>query len=661
MAYGLIYNLNFRSNIAGNRKHRLSIFKDGHTPTITTADNNILGTDEPVVLIWDNTEDIYNNIMASRCEINLYSDDVKQVDMDDILNNTTPAKFEVEFLMEDEFGVMIKYWDGYLSNASYEQRISSVPVTYQLIATDLLGTLKNIFTTDGSAIIDSQPTVIKYLNNITGFLPQVANWRISNDIKLKPSKFGETNSFAKMHFLQWLFPYKNGFDLSFDTADEYIISTLRSFNSRLFYANNDWFIINNSSYKDTATFDQFNSSGNFVVTYTENILKTIPTDYTPVLNDMAIRFDTPIDNVEVIANRNQYTTNFQNIGISLGEISNLSPTPSFEIIDNTILFNSTFYSDDFNVIQRDPIVKKGNRSIKTQNYISSGNPTQKLLDTGFAGNFQWNAVLSPTFFASYFIQGSGFDTENFHFNYSIAREVSASENGSNAIKQFWNGSTFVNFTLDSQIAILTDNNSQAQTDQFIEVIDPLPTATPLVSNYARYRVIIYQPKIISAPANQLVVYFDEVFVNRHNVIAFDTTVKTISKITGSARKNKKIVYEFQHFYPVIFSTEFESSDITFVDAIGSTQLNRIIAQQILNDNRTHVKKYTVSVFANDFSEFLFPFHKIDIDMAGFQSTNTCIIDRLQYRAKSGIYKIECHETNQGTNVSLDTTILGGVI
>jgi hypothetical protein len=661
MAYGLIYNLNFRSNIAGNRKHRISIYKDGVADAITVNDNNIIGTEEPAVLIWDNTDDIYNNIMASRMEINLYSDDVKQVDIDDILDNTTPSKFKVEFRMEDDFGTMNKYWEGYLANATYEQRISSVPVIYQLVATDLLGTLKNIFTTDGTAVIDSQPTVIKYLDNITGFLPQVFQWRVSNDIQLKPSKFGETNSFTKMHFLQWLFPFKNGFDLYADTADQYIISTLKAINARIFYSNDSWYIINNSSYKDFPTFDLFNSSGVYSVTYSENILKTIPTDYTPILNDLSIRYDTPIDNVEVIANRNQYTTDFDNIGLSQGEIANLSPYPNFEVINNTILFNSTYYSDDFNFIERDPIVKKGNRSIKTQNYISSGSPTQKLLDTGFTGDFQWNAVLSPEFFCSYFMQGSGNEEEDFHLYYSIAREVSSSSTGSPATKQYWNGNNWIVFTLDTSIAVLQDNNQTAPTDQWVEFSEPLPTATPSPSNYARYRVILWQPKINSAPAGQLVVYFDEVFVNRRNVIAFDTAVKTTSKITGSARKNKKYIYEFQHFYPVIFSTTFQSDDITFVDAIGSTQLNRIIAQQILNDNRKHVKRYSVSVYANDFSDYLFPYHKININLTGFQSGDSCIIDRLQYQAKSGIYKIECHETNQDTNVSIDTTVLGGII
>ena len=659
MAYGLVYNLNFRSNTALNRKHRISIYKDGVGDAITVNDNNIIGTEEPAVLIWDNSDDIYNNIMVSRLEINLYTDDVKQVDIDDILTNSNPSKFKVEFRMEDNIGGMQLYWEGYLANATYEQRISSVPVTYQLIATDLLGTLKNIYTTDGTAIIDSQPTVMKYLDNVLAFLPQNLTWKVSNDVQAKPFSYFGASSFTKMHFLQWLFPYKNGFDLAFDTASEYVINTLKVINARLFYANNSWYIINNSSYKDTASFDSFDTSGNYSTTFSENVVKTIPTNYTPVLNDMAVRYDTPIDSVEVIANRNQYATDFLGIGLTQGEISNLTPYPNFETLVNGILFNSTYYSNDFNFIQEEPKVKAGNYSIKTQNYITGGSPTQKILDTGFAGNFQLNVGADPTFFCSYFMQNSPLDQEDFHLYYSIARETSPTASVSSGAKEYWNGNNWVSYILDSQIAILADNNQTAPTDQWVEFSIQLQNGATVL-NYARYRIILWQPKINGATTPTRTVYFDEVLLNRRNVINFDAPVKTTHKIQGVSKKNKKYTYEFQHFYPVFYyTTEFQTNDISYTGIPGSTELNSIIAQQILNDNRKHVKRYTTSVYANNFSQFLYPYHKININMTGFQSDNTCIIDRLQYRAKSGFYKIECHETNQDTNVTLDTKFLGG--
>lgn len=658
MAYGLIYNLNFSSDIAGNRRHRISIYKDGHTATITTADNNIIGTEEPAVLVWDNTDDIYNNIMSSRLEINLYSDNIKQVDIEDILDNTTPAKFKVEFYMENHLGQMALYWFGFLSNATYEQRISSVPVKYQLIATDLLATLKNIYTTDGTAIIDSQKTVIKYIENVLAFLPYNLEFYVSNDIQLKPFKLFQTFQFQKLHLLQWLFPFSNGLDLFANTADQYIVNALKVFNSKLFFANNKWYIINNSSYKDVPEIDRFDTSGEYLNTFiSSSVVLTIPTDLKPINNDLSIRYDTPIDTVEVIAKRNQYTTDFDGIGLSEGEIRNLTPYPSFETKINGILFNQTYYSDDFSVIQRDPFVKKGNYSIKTQNYISSGNPSVKIMDTGLVGDFQWDAAISPEFFCSYFIQGSGSETEDFHLYYSLVREVSATSTGLNPVKYYWNGNNWIQFTLDSSIAILQDNNQTAPTDQWVQFSAPIPmTGT---SQYARFRIILWQPKINGAPAGNLVVYFDEVLIARSNVIEFDTTVQTISKIQGSSRKNKKLTYEFQHFYPVTFGTEAKSDDITFTGIIGSTQLNRLIAQQILNDNRKHVKRYSISCYITDFSKFIFPYNKININLTGYQSNETCMIDRITYRAKSGVYNLEFHETNQDTNVTLATSVIGG--
>lgn len=651
MAYGLLYNLNFSSNIEGNRKHRISIYKDGHTATITTDDNNLIGTSEPAILIWDNTDDIYNNIMASRLEMNFYSDDTKQADILDILDNTDPSKFKVEFYMEDELGSLTLYWVGYLSNANYEERISSEPVPYQLIATDLLGTLKNILSTDGSAIIDSKPTVMKYLDNVLAFLPQNYQFRISNDIQIKPI----LGSFTKMHLVPWLFPFKNGFELFADTADEYIKNILKLLNARLFYANNSWYIINNSTYKDTAPYDLFDTSGDYSSSYNFSSVKTIPTDYTPILNDMSIRYDTPIDTVEITADRNEYTTDFDDIVLTSGGISNLSPFPSFETKVNGILFNSTFYSDDFNTIQDQPVVKRGNYAIKTRNIISSGNPTQKILDTGFIGEFQPNPQLPITFYTSYYIQNSLFTDQNFRLFYSLVRETSANQSGSPVTREYWHNG-WSTYTNESSIHKLEAHNSTAPTSQWVEFKESIEVGT--TQAYARYRVILWQPRVDTADSLDLILNFDEVFIGRYNTIQSLGAVKTVVKVSGSQRKNKKKSIDFQHFYPVqYFGTEFQTDDISISGLPGSVELNMILSQQILNDNRTHIKRYSTSVYVNDFSEFLYPYHKIEIDMTGFETDNSGIIDRLEYRAKSGIYKIEFHETNQGSAVNTSYKIL----
>ena len=655
MAYGLIYNLNFASNLEGNRKNRLSIYKDGHTATITTSDNNIIGSKEPVILIWDNSDDIYNNIMSSRLEMNFLSDDVKQIDIEDILDNTTPSKYKVEYHIENASGVLVKYWEGYLSNATYRQDISSTPVAYKLIATDLLTTLKNILTTDGTAVIDNQPTVIKYFQNVFGFLPQSFSWRISNDIQIKQFRFPTPLPFTKLHLVEWLFPYTNGFSLLANNAMEYVTNTLKVIHSRLFYANDSWYIINNSTYKDSASFDLFNSSGNYSSTYSFSSVKTIPTDFKPINNDLSIRYDTPIDSVQITAKRNEYTTDFDDIN-SYVLTSNLTPYPSFETKVNGILYNSTYYSDNFTSIQDQPVVKKGNYAIKTTNFITSGLPTQKIMDTGFVGDFRTNVSIPPTLFISYYIQNSIFNTKDFYIYYSLVREISTDDSGTSVTRQYWNNG-WVTYTNESSIVKLEERNSTANTNQWVEFKTTLDNHVQ-TQGYARYRIILYQPKLIGSDSIDVIINFDEVLLNQYNTIESTTDVKTVSKIQGSTRRNKNITIDFQHFHQVgYYETEFQTDDITFTGIPGSTELNSIIAQQILNDNRKHIKRYSVSVVPNTFDDILYPYHKINVDFSNFESDDSCIIDRMRYNAKSGFYELEFHETNQSTNVTLNTTIL----
>lgn len=650
MAYGLIYNLNFASKIK-SRKHRLSIYKDGHTATITTSDNNLIGADEPVVLIWDNSDDIYNNIMGSRLEMNFYSDPVKQIDVEDILDNTSQSKFKVEFWIENFSGAMVLYWTGYLSNATYEQRISSTPVQYQLIATDLVATLKNVYAANSTAIIDSKGSVVEYFANAFGNLPLSSGFKFSNDIQLKPYKFGQTNVFEKMHHLPWLLPYKNGFEYLGETAEDYLTNTMKVFNSRLFFAQDYWYVINNCSYKDNATFDNYANDGTFLSSAPISNVKVIPTNLKPLKNDFSIRYDTPIDIIEVIANKNHITTDFVDVGLIETETNNITSYGGFETQINGIL-GSAYYSNDFSVIEESK-VKSGNIAVKTNTFITSGTPTTKVFDTGFDGDFQWEAADVLHFYASFFIEYG--ETMDVTLYYSLLKEQSETSTGLSATKYYYNGTTWVAYIDESLATKLTLNATQVSSQEWIDTTEPINVVGSTL--FARYRLILWSPKITGGIVNN-VIHFDQVFVGRRSSIAWESPIKTIHSIAGSSRKNKSTNYEYHHFYPVAFATEFKTSDITFSGVVGWEQHNRLIAQQILNDNRKHIKRYSTTAYSADFDEILFPYHKISVDFDGYQSNETCIIDRLTYSAKSGIYEIEFHETNQATNVTMDTTLVG---
>lgn len=659
MAYGLIYNLNFASNIGG-RRHLLSIYKDGHTATITTSDNNIIGTSEPVVLIWDNNDDIYNNIMGSRLEINLLSDDTKQIDVADILSGTSPARYKVLYSIENSSNVLVPYWEGYISNATFEQGISSTPKPYKLIATDLIGTFKNVYTTDGTAVINSAETVVKYFDNIIGFLPQIYNYKVSNDYELKPYEFilpGQTptQQFQKMHRLQWVSACQNGLELAHDNAYSYLEDTLKAFNARFFYADGYFYIINNSSYADTPEFDYYDGQGVYSSTGSENVVKTIPTNLKPIGDNLTLRYDTPFDVVEVIAKSSAYATQFD-INLIESPINNLSPYPSFETKVNGILFNNTYYSDNFTAIS-EAFVKVGNYSIKTNNFITSGTPSLKILDTGFQGDFQLNpirvenAVVPMYFYCSFYLSPEGLGDNDITIYYSLLRETSNSSSGSVGLtRSYYNGSSWVAYTNEADATKLSKAFPASQRGQWYSVAEPIqPTGTV---EYARYRVILWQPK--KGGLGAINIHFDEVFLSRRNTINFSNTVRTRGRLAGSTRRNKKLTYEFTNYYPIgLFGTLVKTSTI---EPSYLAQQNEVITQQILNDNRTHIKRYSVTVTPLN-NDIIFPYHKIDIDFSNYDSSAACIIDRMRYSAKSNLYELEFHEPNQATNVAIDVDII----
>lgn len=656
MAYGLIYNLNFASNI-GDRKHRISIYKDGHTATITTSDNNIIGTEEPVVLLWDNKDDIYNNIMASRLEINLYTDSVKQIDIDDLLSSTQNNKFKVEYYIEGALGVMQKYWEGYINNSDFEGGISSTPTKYKIIATDLLTTLKNVLTTDGTAVTTSKASVIKYINNVLGFLPYNVGFKVNNDIQI--AEYGTTN-FQKMHLYQWVSAVRNGFELAHDNAFDYIENTLKCFNSRLFYADDSYYIVNNCTYPDSATFEVFDSSGDFLNNTTTNVVKTIPTNLKPLSNDLSIRYETPFDVVDFKSDSMPYASDFD-IGFLESPALNLTPYPSFEEKVNGILFNGTYYSDDYSVITNSQ-VKVGNYSIKTQNLISSGTPTQKILDTGFQGAFQENTkidgsfVLPAYFHASFFVYVNGDGNNDVTLYYSLLRETADNQAGTtNLTRSYYNGLSWATYTNESDATKLPHVSSSIAQNTWIDISEEITVNG--TQPYARYRIILWQPK--ATFTTNRTIHFDQVLLSRRDIINVQSfigqpTGDSIGKISGSTRRNKTLNYEIKNFYPVSFLTLAKSTNYT---PTGFAQLNQVITQHILNDQRSHIRRYTITCTPQNNSEIIYPYHKIDIDFSNYSISETCLIDRLTYKAKSNIYEIEFHETKQATNASVDVSIL----
>lgn len=716
---GLLYNLNFSDvhasgSASTSRKHRLSIYKLYHTPTITEDDNNILGDVEPAVLIWDNSDDIYNNIMSSRLEINLLNDGSSNViDVQEILSTNSSSTFPVELYVQngvDEFDepIMELYWRGYLSNAEYKENISSTPQKYQLVATDMLATLKNISTSQGTATVTPKSDTIQYLYNILGFLPYGIGIRVNQPIEILDYRFGDTptGDWEYLHKIQHAYLYTGGFDLIGDNVYDYLVNTLKAFNARLFYAQEKWYMIPNALYTDKATddaivagtitsdyndyenqslidtgesevvFENYISGGIYDSSETVNVLKIIPTQYKALKNDLSVRYETPVDRVQINAKVNKYTPSFRNMGEFEIWANNLNNDPSFELKYGGVLFNNTYYSDYINLAApytdyiNQSRVLSGNYSIKTQSWITTGTPalaTDKILDSGFDGDYQYYLVKDSYLRISFYHQSDAVsDTSDITLYYALMRQNEFS--GGSTSTEYWTGSAWTSYTNESSVVVHSETFTGSQNNSWQELNKTIAAATDTSGAYVkkqRYRVVILKPKITNAQANS-VFYIDRVVLDRFAQQGqTDIDRNTEHYVIGVNRRNSSKSLEFNApFYTRVFGFGgIQHRTPRMVDTSGTgldyNSINKIHAQSMLNDNRVHLQRYSISCKMLDgVTDLIQPYHKIWINFSGFQTKVGGMIDRLKYSAKSGVYEIEFHLPNQDDNVSMTTRYVG---
>jgi hypothetical protein len=443
------------------RKHRLTITDNDASGTDVTTPN-VVGSANPVQLIWDNTDDIYNSIMSSRLVMNFLSDPVKMIDVEEIIENTDPSRFEVALYVakRDNVNPFLEdfslYWQGWITNVEFEQQINSFPVPYQLIATDLLPSLKNVSTSQGTATISPSESAIGYLENILAFLHYGVffNIRIYNNIQ-----WYNGTSYEYLQDLPHILPYENGFDFKYDNVYEYLEGTLKTMNARLFVAEEKFYIIPNiygSSTMDSAVgsvgtdwdayensllqsgttfsvqFKEYSSPTSYF-TVTKNIDLIVPTDMQEVGASLKIRYDSPIDLVTIDTQNNPYSPDHESDAVF--KTYNLTAYPSIDFPEAGLLFNQTYYSNDYSVIDTSHVLS-GNFAFKTQNYDNSNitkyDSTHVLFDTGLSTGLVTRTQLFNTFFTSVYPEKKDVDTGSgvsLRLEYSIIRDLNPSAAG----------------------------------------------------------------------------------------------------------------------------------------------------------------------------------------------------------------------------------------
>ena len=261
--YGVKYELFFQD--VEERRLKVEILKKGYTGSVYA----LVGTDNPVEIIWSGDDDIYSPIIGSRCKLNLFAtDDTNYEDFfrgDEreykvkVLRYGTTGNFfeaeEAEWQTVDSIydevtggqNFFQPIWEGFMVIDRFKEQMVSKPYPITIEAVDGLGTLDGFdapFDTSDNATTSDLFYYLKEILLLTGHEHRIY---ISNDTR---KDGGATNDtiFHDIVVDKYALFTKN---LTFRTAKDVLKQILKITNSRIYHSLARWYIVNNSSLIDT--------------------------------------------------------------------------------------------------------------------------------------------------------------------------------------------------------------------------------------------------------------------------------------------------------------------------------------------------------------------------------------------------------------------------
>jgi len=296
MAYGVKYRLDF-SDTEGN-KRRLEIFKKDYDGIVYP----LIGTANPVQINWEQDNDFYDPIIASNCEINLMQTDTATYEdfygfdereflvkvyyenqgnglfWEDIFSNWE----NYDQLWEgDGSGGFLVFWQGYLIQDTYQQKIIQTPFNVSFKAVDGLGLLKGVnFPIAPNNIVTLWECLYKSLSE-NGL---EYNIFVKTDLKEENAE-SFTNVFEDVNINSSTYTDINTY--KFDCA-KVLYSILTGFNCRIFQSEQDFFIVNNADIAtlEDITFRRYDADGLYIEDVVKGKIIDIPTNALPMGQDL---------------------------------------------------------------------------------------------------------------------------------------------------------------------------------------------------------------------------------------------------------------------------------------------------------------------------------------------------------------------------------------
>lgn len=639
MAYGVKYRLDF-ADIQGNPR-RLDILQNNYTGSILP----MIGGASPVVIKWEIDNDFYDPIVASNCEISLLqTDDVEYLDFYDF--------DEREFLVKvyDYSGsAYTLYWQGYLIQDTYTQKITSAPFEVSFKAIDGLSTLKGIdfplapeqTVTLWQCIYEIiQETGLEYSLFVRTDLKEVNRSTFTNvftDVKIDTSTYSDDNTYK------------------FDSL-KVLKSILGGFNCRIFQADGNYFIANNAdlTLSSPIAYRQYLSNGTFVIATNAGTTYTVPFQMLPMGQDLAKETSGAVLDVA--------------LDVDLTKQLNYIPNGNFENDLTSWTYNATYTSIDTNTIT-------GYKSAKVTGTSSSF--TSVLSNT-------WDATAWPyqdkkTAFSLKFeiqMQNAGFQATlaeysvPWRLSFRVQQYSGSTPTGTFAtyyygdIDSLW-GSAIVNTFVYS---------GRGEWSTFNKTID---FDFNIISGYKPHDFTIEfgRPNLLSGLAHGAMfisgvqwnwdkIYYAQTPTTTPIFINFTDKNLTVQRRQTTSKKitNKleyKDLYQGSTYNPFLKgylqpeSSTYYGYVVKFVTSLNSNGrfIEDIVAQQRLNDCRLKIERYE-GVFKRVNSPIAVRMYdKLQIDFNTFTEAKLLILDSIEYNVKQNTYNTLTHLGDQTTDVA----------
>ena len=664
MAYGTKYRLDF-SDTEGN-KRRLDILKKGYTGTI----NPLIGSGSPAVIKWEQDNDFYDPIIASNCEINLiqtdtvtydefydfdereflvklYYTETRQPYWENI--NDQYQDYNELWNSEDPEDNYFIFWQGFLIQDTYQQKLTAAPFDVSFKAVDGLGLLKGI---EFPIAPNNEVTLWECLHKClleTGFNADVfvkTNLKEENAIEI-------TNVFEDVIVNSSTYSDENTYKFN---AAEVLNSILTGFNCRIFQAEGNWVIINNADITNASNiiYRRYNYLGIYAGNSLLGQIIFIPNDALPVGDDLLKETSGGV--IEVLNT------------VNLNKQLNYIPNGNFED-------NFTDWNYDSGAVSIETNAIKGYKSAKILGTVTS-----------------FEFVLSNTFLIK--AQSSEEDTTKFNFSFETQMQNGGFQgtiakyaipfritvrfreylNGAytgnyqtfyyNQTDNLWVNSSFVNFYIYSGRGEWLTYNK--------EIIYNCPSVS---ENYLPYDIKFeFSKPIKQAGGTHVAMFISGVQMNWKTLFyldAPDSEIETLSfntenlETSNAQTTSKKLTnkLEYKDIYQGSTFNRFQKGYMAPIDANLKGYVTKFLrngdsfarfiedltAQQRINDNRNKIERFEGSLKKIDSIYPIQLFDRLYIDFNTFTESKLLIIDSLEYNVKQNVYRFNSHIGDQSTD------------